>query len=146
MPEPYRRWRWAKAFQECAEAYMEAHSQDYSNDKRRKQWAATLETYAYPVIGKQLVSDITMRSVLYELLQDTQSVDKTVGKLWHTKIETAKRLLGRIKTDSATVNEYRTGTNPMQWTGHLDTQLPSPTSWRVSSKTPRSHAATWVSS
>jgi integrase len=117
-----------KTFQECADAYMEAHSQDYSNDKHRKQWAATLETYAYPVIGKQLVSDITMRSVLDVLLQDTQSADKTVGKLWHTKTETAKRLLGRIKTvlDFATVNEYRTGTNPAQWTGHLDTQLPSP--------------------
>jgi integrase len=117
-----------KTFQECADAYMEAHSQDYSNDKHRKQWAATLETYAYPIIGKQLVSDITMRSVLDVLLQDTQSADKTVGKLWHTKTETAKRLLGRIKTvlDFATVNEYRTGTNPAQWTGHLDTQLPSP--------------------
>jgi integrase len=117
-----------KTFQECADAYMEAHSQDYSNDKHRKQWAATLETYAYPVIGKQLVSDITMRSVLDVLLQDTQSADKTVGKLWHTKTETAKRLLGRIKTvlDFAIVNEYRTGTNPAQWTGHLDTQLPSP--------------------
>ena len=117
-----------KTFQECADAYMEAHSQDYSNDKHRKQWAATLETYAYPVIGKQLVSGITMRSVLDVLLQVTHSADKTVGKLWHTKTETAKRLLGRIKTvlDFATVNEYRTGTNPAQWTGHLDTQLPSP--------------------
>jgi integrase len=117
-----------KTFQECADAYMEAHSQDYSNDKHRKQWAATLETYAYPVIGKQLVSDITMRSVLDVLLQDTQQADKSVGKLWHTKTETAKRLLGRIKTvlDFASVNEYRTGANPAQWTGHLDTQLPSP--------------------
>jgi integrase len=36
--------------------------------------------------------------------------------------------LGRIKTvlDFATVNEYRSGTNPAQWTGYLDTQLPSP--------------------
>jgi integrase len=69
-----------------------------------------------------------MRGVLDVLLQDTLSADKTVGKLWHTKTETAKRLLGRIKTvlDFATVNEYRTGTNPAQWTGHLDTQLPSP--------------------
>jgi integrase len=36
--------------------------------------------------------------------------------------------LGRIKTvlDFATVNEYRAGNNPAQWTGYLDTQLPSP--------------------
>lgn len=117
-----------KTFQECADAYMEAHSQDYANEKHRKQWGSTLDTYAYPIVGRMLVSDITMRSVLDVLLQDTQSSDKTIGKLWHTKTETAKRLLGRIKTvlDFATVNEYRTGTNPAQWTGHLETQLPSP--------------------
>jgi len=117
-----------KTFQQCADTYMEAHSQDYSNDKHRKQWAATLETYAYPVIGRLLVSDITMRNVLDVLLQETKGVDQTTGKLWFAKTETAKRLLGRIKTvlDFATVNEYRTGANPAQWTGHLATQLPSP--------------------
>lgn len=117
-----------KTFQECAVAYMEAHNQDYSNDKHRKQWTSTLETYAYPIIGRMLVSDITMRGVLDVLLQETQSTDKTVGKFWYVKNETAKRLLGRIKTvlDFATVNEYRTGTNPAQWTGYLETQLPSP--------------------
>ena len=117
-----------KTFKDCADAYMEAHASDYRNDKHRKQWAATLETYAYPVIGKQLVSDITMRSVLDVLLQDTQSADKTVGKLWHTKTETAKRLLGRIKTvlDYATVNEYRSGSNPALWKGHLSTLLAKP--------------------
>ena len=30
-----------KTFKECAEAYMEAHSQDYTNNKHRKQWAST---------------------------------------------------------------------------------------------------------
>ena len=117
-----------KTFQQCAEAYIEAHSQDYTNDKHRKQWASTLETYAYPVIGKLLVSDITMRSILDVLLQDTKSATQPNGKLWHTKTETAKRLLGRIKTvlDFATVNEYRNGANPAQWAGHLETQLPSP--------------------
>jgi integrase len=44
------------------------------------------------------------------------------------KTETAKRLLGRIKTvlDYATVNEYRSGNNPAIWKGYLETQLPSP--------------------
>ena len=117
-----------KTFKECAEAYMEAHSQDYTNNKHRKQWASTLESYAYPIIGKILVADISMRHVLDVLLQDTKALDKSTGKLWHTKTETAKRLLGRIKTvlDYATVNEYRSGSNPALWTGYLDTQLPSP--------------------
>jgi integrase len=117
-----------KTFIECAESYMDAHSSDYSSDKHRKQWPATLFTYAYPIIGKMLVSDIAMRDVLKVLEQETV-VDKNIkGKLWYVKTETAKRLLGRIKTvlDYATVNQYRSGTNPAQWTGFLSTQLPSP--------------------
>lgn len=117
-----------KTFRDCAEAYMEAHASDYTNEKHRKQWPATLEAYAYPVISKMLVADITMRHVLDVLLQETTHRNGTVGKLWHTKPETAKRLLDRIRTvlDYATVNEFRSGTNPATWRGFLDTQLPSP--------------------
>ena len=117
-----------KTFQECAAAYMDSHSSDYTNEKHRKQWPATLFTYAFPIIGKMLVSDIAMRDVLNVLEQETVVDKKTKGKLWYVKTETAKRLLGRIKTvlDYATVNEYRSGTNPAQWTGFLSTQLPSP--------------------
>jgi integrase len=117
-----------KTFTECAEAYMEAHASDYTNDKHRKQWPATLEAYAYPAIGKMLVADITMRHVLDVLLQETTHRDGSTGKLWYIKAETAKRLLDRIRTvlDYATVNEFRSGTNPATWKGYLDTQLPSP--------------------
>lgn len=116
-----------KTFQECADAYMDAHASDYTNDKHRKQWASTLDTYAYPVIGKMLVADISMRHVLDVLLQDTTHQNGSTGKLWHIKTETARRLLDRIRTvlDYATVNEYRTGTNPAIWKGYLDTQLPA---------------------
>ena len=117
-----------KTFRECAEAYMNAHSSDYTSEKHRKQWPATLETYAFPIIGNMLVSDIAMRDVRNVLEQETVVDEKTKGKLWYVKTETAKRLLGRIKTvlDYATVNDYRSGTNPAQWTGYLSTQLPSP--------------------
>ena len=117
-----------KTFKECAAAYMEAHASDYTNEKHRKQWASTLETYAYPVLGKILVADISMRHVLDVLLQDTKHRNGDAGKLWHIKAETAKRLLDRIRTvlDYATVNEYRSGNNPATWKGYLDTQLPSP--------------------
>lgn len=116
-----------KTFQECADAYMDAHASDYTNDKHRKQWASTLDAYAYPVIGKLLVADISMRHVLDVLLQDTKHRNGNEGKLWHVKAETAKRLLDRIRTvlDYATVNEYRAGTNPATWKGYLDTQLPA---------------------
>ena len=117
-----------RTFEECAAAYMNTHSSDYTNEKHRKQWPATLVTYAYPIIGNMLVSDIAMRDVRNVLEQETVVDINTKGKLWYVKTETAKRLLGRIKTvlDYATVNEYRSGTNPAQWTGFLSTQLPSP--------------------
>ncbi len=122
-----------KTFRECAKAYMDAHASDYTNDKHRKQWPATLETYAFPLIGNMLVADITMRDVMRVLEQESTAPDGKVGKLWYSKTETAKRLLGRIKTvlDYATVNEYRSGTNPAQWTGYLATQLPSPKKLQV---------------
>ena len=117
-----------KTFKECAEAYMEAHSSDYSSDKHRKQWPSTLTAYAYPIIGNIMVADITMRDILSVLNQETNVTETEKGKLWYVKTETAKRLLGRIKTvlDYATVNEYRIGANPAQWTGYLSTQLPAP--------------------
>lgn len=116
-----------KTFRDCAEAYMEAHASDFTNDKHRKQWASTLEAYAYPVIGKMLVADVTMRHILDVLLRETVHHNGSVGELWHTKPETAKRLLDRVRTvlDYATVNEYRSGTNPATWRGYLDTQFPS---------------------
>jgi len=95
-----------KTFRDCAIAYMQAHESDYTNDKHRKQWPATLEAYAYPVIGNMLVSDIAMRDVKSVLEQETTAADGQTGKLWFVKTETAKRLLGLIKTvlDFATVN------------------------------------------
>ncbi|MCP5346214.1 MAG: tyrosine-type recombinase/integrase [Gammaproteobacteria bacterium] len=116
-----------KTFEECAEAYMDAHSSDYRNDKHRKQWASTLRTYAYPVIGSMVVADIAMHDVLNVLLQDTKK-NGSIGQLWYTKTETAKRLLARIKTvlDYAAVRGFREGPNPALWMGNLSTQLPSP--------------------
>lgn len=119
----------SKTFRECAEAYMDAKSGEYTNDKHRKQWAATLKTYAYPFIGQMLVADISKRNILDVLEQDTRDKNgKVIGDLWRTKTATAERLQGRIKTvmDYAIVSEYRTTLNPAQWDGYLDTLLPSP--------------------
>jgi len=117
-----------KTFIQCAEAYMEAHAADYRNDKHRKQWASTLETYAYPIIGKMMVVDIAMRHIHEVLLQPVNSSTGASARFWYERTVTAERVLGRIRTvlDYATVNEYRSGPNPATWTGHLDTLLPSP--------------------
>jgi hypothetical protein len=103
---------------DAANEYVEAHSADYTNDKHRKQWASTLEAYAYPVIGKMPVADIEMIHVLQVLTQETKDKEGETAKLWYAKPQTAYRLLGRIKTvlDAATVAGYRSGTNPATWT------------------------------
>jgi integrase len=117
-----------KTFRECAEAYMDAHAASYTNDKHRKQWSSTLTTYAYPIIGDMLVSDVSMRNILDVLTQTVKDPQGVVlGELWKVKTPTAQRLQGRLKVvlDFATVNEYRKGPNPANWTGNLSTQLPS---------------------
>jgi len=117
-----------KTFKDCAEAYIKAHATDYTNDKHRKQWSATLKLYAYPVIGKRLVANIGMRDVLDVMNQKLGEPNPQSETLWYNRTETAKRVLGRIKTiiDFAIVNEYRTRLNPAVWKGYLETQLPAP--------------------
>ncbi len=107
----------AKAFKfkDAAEAYITAHRPGWRNEKHAAQWTATLETYAYPVIGNLSVQAI-----------DTALVMKVIEPIWSTKPETATRLRGRIESvlDWATVRQYRKGDNPARWRGHLDKLLP----------------------
>jgi integrase len=119
-----------KTFKDCAKAYMTAHVSDYRSEKHRKQWASTIEAYAYPLLGALLVAEITMQDVLRTLTQPVINpiTNEQIGTLWTSKNETAKRLQGRIKSifDYAIVSEYRTNINPANWTGYLSTQLPKP--------------------
>jgi integrase len=108
-----------KTFEQAAEAYLEAHGDSWKNPKHRAQWASTLQTYAFPVMGKLLVKDVGQEQIL-----------KVLEPIWKTKTETASRLRGRIESvlDWATVRKYRTGENPARWKGHLEQLLPKPKS------------------
>lgn len=107
-----------KSFKQCAVAFIDAKSAEWSNTKHVQQWQNTLETYAYPVLGDLLVSDIGLPQVL-----------EVLKPIWSTKTETATRVRGRIESilDWATVHHYRQGLNPARWRGHLDKILPTPT-------------------
>lgn len=107
----------ALSFQQCATAYMAVKQLEWKNDKHAKQWSSTLETYAYPVIGKMLVRDIEQEHVL-----------RVLEPIWSEKTETASRLRGRMESilDWARVRGYRKGDNPARWKGHLDTLLANP--------------------
>ena len=105
-----------KTFKQCAESYVEANKAGWKNDKHAKQWSATLETYAYPVIGELSVASVTIAHIL-----------NILEPIWATKTETASRLRGRIESvlDWAKVRGYRDGENPARWRGHLDKTLPA---------------------
>ncbi|MCB1406495.1 MAG: DUF4102 domain-containing protein, partial [Rhodobacteraceae bacterium] len=46
-----RRARETLTFAEAAEAYMASKLEEFRNEKHRRQWRATLDTYAIPIIG-----------------------------------------------------------------------------------------------
>jgi len=90
-------------FRQCAEDYLEANASRWRNAKHRKQWAATLSRYVYPVFGNLPVAAI-----------DSGLVFQVLKPLVTTKPVTASRLRGRIETvlDFAKAIGRREGDNP----------------------------------
>lgn len=107
----------AMTFEQAARSYVGTIEKGWKNAKHAAQWTSTLETYAYPVIGKILVRDVELPHVL-----------RVLQPIWSEKTETAVRLRGRIERvlDWATVSGYRVGLNPARWSGHMDKVLPKP--------------------
>ncbi len=108
----------AVTFEEAANAFINAKAAEWSNVKHGAQWKATLETYAFPILGKLHVADVEQVHVL-----------QVLEPIWATKTETATRLRGRIENvlDWAKARGHRTGENPARWRGHLDKLLAKPT-------------------
>ncbi len=104
-------------FRQSAERFIEGKRHEWKNAKHVAQWASTLETYAYPVIGDLLVRDVDLPHLL-----------QILEPIWKEKTETASRLRGRIENilDWAIVHKFRQGDNPAKWKGHLDKILPMP--------------------
>lgn len=119
-----------KTFQFCAETYIAAQAPGWRSPKHVKQWGATLEKYAYPVLGTLDVDRIRLDHIL-----------KILTPIWSTKTETATRLRGRIECilDWAEHRGYRRGKNPARWDGNLKHELPSPTKLKQRKK--KHHAA-----
>ncbi|MCA0996172.1 tyrosine-type recombinase/integrase [Alloyangia pacifica] len=113
----------AMTFAQAVERTLEKKEGEFRNDKHRKQWRSTLDTYASPVIGAMDVGAITTQDILRVLSQETNG-----GTLWEAKTETASRLRGRIEAvlSQATVAGFRTGDNPARWAGNLKELLPKP--------------------
>lgn len=104
-------------FSEAMERYLASKLAEFRNEKHRKQWRATLDTYAMPTMGARAVADIDVRDVL-----------RVLQPIWSSKTETASRLRGRIEAvlSWATVAGHRSGDNPARWGGNLAELLPKP--------------------
>ncbi|MGA0615571.1 tyrosine-type recombinase/integrase [Paracoccus sp. KR1-242] len=110
-------------FAQAVDEYLGGKLDEFRNEKHRKQWRATLDTYAAPVLGSMAVADIAV-----------DDVKQALEPIWTSKTETATRLRGRIEAvlSWATVAGHRSGDNPARWKGNLSELLPKPS--RVASK------------
>lgn len=90
-------------FEKCAYTYINNKAAEWSHPKQKKQWISSLETYAFPVIGKLDVKDITVHH-LKTLLDE----------IWLTKHTTATRVRSRIENilAFASISGYRDDSNP----------------------------------
>lgn len=105
-----------KTFAEVAKMYIGNHSWKWTNSKHTQQWTNTINTYADPIIGNLLVSEIGRHHIM-----------SVLQPIWNTKKETATRLRGRIEKilSFAKVEGWRNGENPAVWKGNLDVSLSS---------------------
>jgi integrase len=105
----------AMTFQQCADAYFQAHREGWRSSKHVAQWKASIANHS-KAIGSLPVQTI-----------DTPLVLKVLEPIWTTRPETASRLRGRIEAvlDWAKVRGFRAGENPARWRGHLDHLLPA---------------------
>ena len=74
-------------FAQAAEQVIEMRRPTWSNAKHASQWTNTLRTYAYPVVGRKPVDEITTGDVLAILTP-----------VWTAKPETASRVRQRLET------------------------------------------------
>ena len=103
--------RTAWTFRRSSEAYIKATAPSWRNAKHEKQWASTLEKYAYPTIGDLMVRNVTKAHII-----------QIIEPHWATKNETINRVRNRIETvlDWAKQRNLREGDNPARWAGNLD--------------------------
>ncbi|MEN9717505.1 MAG: hypothetical protein RIQ99_383 [Pseudomonadota bacterium] len=102
-------------FHKACEHYISNHQSSWRNAKHAQQWANTLKTYAYPIIGDLPVADVSAAHVV-AILQP----------IWTSKSETASRLRMRIEAvlNAAKLMGWRTGENPAIYKGGLEAVFP----------------------
>ena len=107
----------AITFEECARKVIDKKMKEASNKKHGRQWESTLETYAFPILGKMAVEDIELAHIV-----------EALEPHWSEKTETMSRVRQRIEAVLAwaSAHGYRQGPNVAAWKNNLDAILPAP--------------------
>lgn len=112
-----------ETFEDVARDYIAAKRPGWRNPKHADQWANTLQTYAYPVIGKMPPHEIK-----------TEHLRKILNPIWSTKAETASRLRARIQAIISAAKaiglhdypeRWQNHHNPAEWADNLEHLLPT---------------------
>ena len=92
-------------FRAAATVLHEENKVGWKNGKHQGQWLSTLTTYAFPMIGDRLVSDI-----------EGPQIRDVLAPIWLTKPETARRVRQRIGSvlDWSYAKGYRATEAPMR--------------------------------
>lgn len=111
-----------RTFEQCALSHFDARAGSWRNERHRRNYLASLQTYVFPLIGSLPVGAIDTPQVLAVMEQPVGDA----GPFWRARAETAQRVRGRIEAvlDWAKVRGYRAGDNPAHWKGHLDHLFP----------------------
>jgi hypothetical protein len=94
----------AMTFKQAAESYIKAHQAGWKSEKHAEQWTATLETYAYPVIGNLSVAAV-----------DTTLVARVLEDIWLSKSATASRV--RVYDDVVALGSVSSRTTRLRGCG-----------------------------
>lgn len=113
-------------FSAAADAWFEAHSSRWKNDRFRKQVIKSITDYAGETLGPLAVDKIDTAHVLAVLEQPVPVWrGHPAGKFWVARAKSARSLRERIEAvlDYASVRGWRSGVNPARWSSHLDALL-----------------------
>jgi integrase len=114
-------------FRAAAEACIANRAGKWDCPITPAQWAASLERYAYPVIGTKPVADVTLDDVDAILRQPARDDGDDPRPIWVSRMETANRVLMRLRMvlDYAIAKGWRPeGSNPARIDGPLQHRLP----------------------
>lgn len=91
-------------FEDAAETVWQHNLPSWKNEKHKAEWISSLRRYAYPIIGKLKLDEVTSAHIM-----------KVLSPIWLEKQETARRLKQRLGTifDWAKASGYRPGDSPL---------------------------------